>query len=117
MFSPLYNRLCGWLFFILGVLGLWTGQVGDYARMSPVDSFLSVALGLLGMAGARSRTRYAVTSALGLGFLLFMWGVWGLTVKNSWLGSSEPAETALHLVCGAWGMYLSVQDVLQWRKS
>lgn len=118
MYSPLYNRLTGWLFFTLGIIGITLRHLGSYAQFSLNESLLLMGLGLLGMAAARSRTRNAVLSAGVIGILSLAWGVLGTMPTTSiWLGSTEPLETAFRFVLGLWGLYVATQDVILWRNT
>ena len=117
MYSPLYDRLTGWLFFFLGLVGIVIGHLGNYAQISQGEGLLLLILGLLGMLAARSRTRSAVLVAFIIGLFCFFWGVLGVSYSNYWLGSTDPFETALRFVCGAWGLYVAVQDVFVWRNA
>lgn len=118
MYSPLYNRLTGWLFFSLGIIGVTFGRLGSYAQLSLSESLLLLAFGLWGMGAARSRTRNAVLSAFLIGGLSLVWGVLGAVPSTSaWLGSTEPFETALRFVLGLWGLYVAIQDVILWRNT
>jgi hypothetical protein len=115
--APLYNRILGWIFFALGVIGLLYGHIGEYIRQTLLESLLHIGIGLFAMAAARTRLRYAVVAALMLGISCFIWGMWGAAWPASILGTSEPLEVLLRLLAGAWGMYVSVQDVLEWRRA
>jgi hypothetical protein len=117
MLSPLYNRIFGWVFFTLGFIGLLYGNIGEYIRLTRPESILHMSIGLLAMAAARTRLRYTVVAALMFGIATFMWGMWGAAWPSSPLGTSEPLEILLRLLAGAWGLYVSVQDVLEWRRA
>jgi hypothetical protein len=119
VYAQIYDRLCGWLFAALGAAGFACGGVPGYIHLSRADSAVYVIIGWLLVAAARFRHRTAVLAAVWMGVLLFLWGVLGLTgsTVRYGLGSAEPLECALHLVAGAWGMYIAVQDVLDWRRS
>lgn len=115
MYTPLYNRLCGWLFFALGTIGFAIGHVGSYIRVSLAESILYLCLGFIGMAGARLRHRDCSLVCVQLGLGLFLWGIAGFVWPRSVIGSSEPLESAIRVVAGLWGMYAAVTDVLDWR--
>lgn len=115
MYSPLFDRLSGWLFFTLGLIGITMGRLGTYAKLSGPETVLSLALGLLGMWAARSRMRSSVLGALSIGFFCIVWGIWGLVFPSGWLGTTQPVENAIRVVVGAWGTYVAVQDVMTWR--
>lgn len=117
MYSPLYDRLTGWLFFFLGLVGIVIGHLGNYAQISQGEGLLLLVLGLLGMFAARSRKRSAVLVALIIGVLCLLWGVLGLSSTSYWLGSTDPFETALRFICSVWGLYVAVQDIIVWRNA
>jgi len=117
MYTPIFNRLCGWLFFALGLVGFTTGSVENYIRVSTFEGIAYTAIGLLGMVTARLRHRDATFFSLLFGLMLFGWGVAGFVWPVTWMGTSEPLENAVRLVAGLWGMYASVNDVLAWRTS
>jgi 4-amino-4-deoxy-L-arabinose transferase-like glycosyltransferase len=117
MYAPIYNRLCGWAFFTLGIIGFTAGHLGTYIRFSVPESALCTTVGLLGMVAARLRRRDAAVFALLFGVGLFAIGLAGLIWPVSWFGTSEPLENAVRLVAGLWGMYSAVTDVLAWRSS
>jgi hypothetical protein len=117
MYAPIYNRLCGWTFFALGVIGFTVGKLETYIRFSMPESCLYTSIGLLGMVTARLRRRDATVFALLLGIGLFIFGLAGFIWPVSRLGTSEPLESAMRLVAGLWGMYSAVTDVLAWRNS
>lgn len=119
MYARVYDRLCGWVFVALGVCGLALGGIPGYIVLERADAWLHVILGAVMVAAARSRHRTAVLCAVWAGLGLFVWGVIGLTGSGPryGLGVAEPLECAVHLVAGAWGMYIAVQDVLDWRRS
>lgn len=118
VYATLYNRLCGWLLVATGALGLFFGQLGDYARFTTAESCGHLGLGFLSLLAARSgRRRYAASGALGVGLSLFFWGISGLTWPNTPWWTSEPVDNALRLVAGIWGMYIAVQEVQDWRRN
>jgi hypothetical protein len=117
MYAPVYNRLCGWTFFTMGIIGFTVGKLGTYIRFSMPESILYIAIGLFGMITARVRHRDATVFAMLLGIGLFLFGVAGFIWPTSRLGTSEPLESAVRLVAGLWGMYSAVTDVLAWRNS
>ncbi|OFW76549.1 MAG: hypothetical protein A2201_11455 [Alicyclobacillus sp. RIFOXYA1_FULL_53_8] len=117
MYSRLFSRLSGWLFFTLGLIGLTMGHLGTYAKFSGPETGLSLALGLLGMWAARSRMRSSVLGAWSIGLTCMVWGILGLFMPSSWLGTTQPLENAVRVVVGVWGLYVSVQDVMTWRNS
>jgi ABC-type transport system involved in multi-copper enzyme maturation permease subunit len=116
VYTPVYDRLLGWLTLTVGILGYLFGQLGQYMRLWPVENGILIGMGILAIVASRSRTRYAVVAALVLGLVLFAWGV----VGSVWPGipalSAEPLESACRIVAGAWGVYLSVEDTLTWRR-
>ena len=44
MYSPLYDRLTGWLFFFLGLVGIVIGHLGNYAQISQGEGLLLLVL-------------------------------------------------------------------------
>lgn len=114
MYASLYNRLCGWLFFALGMIGLTTGNIGDYLKVTGPESTAYIALGIIGMLAARSRRREAGVICFVLGLTLLSSGLFGFFWPVSFLGFSEPAECALRTVAGCWGLYVAVSDLLTW---
>lgn len=116
MYASTFDRLVGWLLFAVGITGLFTQGIGAYVALSPWDTGIYLALGLLGMAGARSRLRVATLTAMVIGVFLLLWGLWGLAWPVSVIGTAEPLETMVHVVGGLWGIYVSVHDVNQWRR-
>ena len=116
MYTHLYNRLCGWLYVVLALTGLTAGHVGDYIHVSQAESVLYLCVGIFAMTAARFRHRDATLVAVVLGLGLFGWGIVGLAWPTNGLGTSDPLESALHLVAGAWGMYAAVTDTLAWRQ-
>ncbi|MBX5437578.1 MAG: hypothetical protein IRZ33_10235 [Alicyclobacillaceae bacterium] len=121
MYAPVYDRLCGWLLLILGVSGFVWGHLGQWMELQPVESALSAALGLTALSGARARRRSAALTALVVGLALFLWGLAGvLSPGQMWLrglGETQPLESLLRFLGGAWGLYVAVQDVVTWRKA
>ncbi|MDQ0189232.1 hypothetical protein JI721_11845 [Alicyclobacillus cycloheptanicus] len=117
MYTTAYDRLAGWVFFALGIVGVFTDHIGSYILLSPWETGLYLGLGLLGMAAARSRHRVAALGALALGMVTFMWGIWDMAWPVSFLGTAEPLETVIHIVAGLWGMYVAVHDVNVWRQA
>lgn len=100
----------------IAVIGFCVHRISDYAELSTIENWILLAVGVAGILAARSRLRYATSSALLIGLWLFGWGLWGLAIPNSWIGSAQPLENAIRLVSGLWGMYVSVHDVLAWRR-
>jgi hypothetical protein len=119
VYARLYDRLCGWLLVGLGIAGFACGGVPGYIRLETVEAWIHVAMGLILVGAGRSRHRNAVLASVWVGALLFLWGILGLSgsTLRYGLGHAEPLEGAVHLVAGAWGMYIAVQDVLDWRRS
>lgn len=114
MYAPLYNRLCGWLFFALGMIGLTTGRLGDYMKFHLPESIACVTIGVLGMLAARASRRGSVLACLLLGVLLLTYGMLGF-FRPMWLpGGAEPLDNALRVVAGIWGIYTGVADVRRW---
>lgn len=116
MYAVHYDRLCGWIFIFFAIAGFSFGHVGEYMQLSPVENTLFLVLGLLFIASARSRYRYAVTVAFFLGVLVTAWAVWGTISPASVPGSADPLENAVRLVLGVWGLYTAIQDILTWRR-
>jgi hypothetical protein len=114
MYASLYNRLCGWLFFTLGLIGLTSGRIGDYLKMTTTESTLYILVGVLGMFSARIRRREAGVACGALGLVLLAAGLIGFIWPESFLGYSEPAEAVLRTVAGCWGIYVVVSDLLNW---
>lgn len=114
MYSPLYNRLSGWLFFALGIIGLTAGRIGDYLKVTGLESTLYISIGVIGMFAARIRIREAGVTCFILGFSLLVSGLIGIFWPDSFLGFSEPAESAIRTIAGCWGIYAAVSDLLTW---
>lgn len=117
MYARTYDRIIGWLFFAVGTAGLFVHELGTYAVLTAPETVINLAVGLAGMAAARRRTRTCTVAATLAGAGLLLWGIWGLAWPRSVLGTAEPLEVVVHIVCGLWGMYVSVHDVNEWRRS
>lgn len=115
MFCTLYNRLCGWILVALSVVGFLFGHIGAYLVLSYGENILCLCLGISAVWGARVRQRYAFIVTAVIGCFLLIWGIWGMFWPGLVIGSSEPLENAIRIVLGAWGVYISLQDLLAWR--
>jgi len=114
MFARVYNRIVGWLFVALGIVGLTVSHIGEYMFFTRTEALSCLAIGIVSTTMARQRHRYSAAGALLLGVVLFVFGFAGLTMPTTF-GGVEPLECVLRLVAGAWGIYVSIHDVLLWR--
>lgn len=117
MYASTYDRLTGWMLFILGIIGMTVGHLGSYAQITTEESTVLLVLGLVAMLGARSRKRTAVLVAFVIGVVCLVWGIYGVSSTNPWFGSSDPLETAMRFLLSLWGLYVAVQDVIVWRNT
>jgi hypothetical protein len=115
MFCTLYNRLCGWVLIALASVGFLFGHIGDYLELSHGENVLCLCLGVIAVWGARVRQRYAFMLTVLVGFFMFLWGIWGMFWPGIVVGSAEPLENAIRIVLGAWGIYVSLQDIWTFR--
>jgi hypothetical protein len=114
MYTLLYNRLTGWLWFAIGVWSLFSPNIGDYIQLAKPETVIALGLGLLGMLGARSAHRNQVITC----------GI--LTISNVLLLSLSgapfaptvfaptPFEGMLQFLCVLWGCYCLVQQLRIW---
>ncbi len=116
MYARSYDRIVGWLFFAVGIAGLFVHHLATYAVLTGPETIMNLMVGLAGMSAARRRTRTSTVSATLIGVGLLLWGIWGLAWPQSVLGTAEPLEVVVHIVCGLWGMYVAVHDVNEWRR-
>jgi len=117
MWTPLYNRLCGWFFLALGVVGLCGGQIKPYLQFSGYESWMNLSLGLIAMTAARLRLRYSVAIGFLVAFLLLTWGLLGLFADNTLRLHTEPLDTLFRFLGALWGIYVTLQDITRWRKA
>lgn len=116
MYVRTFDRWVGWMYFAVGVIGLFVNHIGSYAALSSVETVINLSIGLSAMAAARSRHRTGVLTALMLGVALLFWGIFGMAWPQSILGTAEPLKTVIRIVTGLWGMYVAVHDVNEWRR-
>ncbi|MCL6632652.1 MAG: hypothetical protein K6T63_08440 [Alicyclobacillus herbarius] len=117
MYTPVYNRLVGWLCAAIAVLGWVSGRVGEYMQISPLESGILMTVSVFAVLGSRSRIRYAVAVATVVGLALLVWGIAGSFHPHLFGVSAEPLENAGRILIGGWGVYLAVEDTLAWRQA
>ncbi|GMA51731.1 hypothetical protein GCM10025857_30880 [Alicyclobacillus contaminans] len=117
MYCPIFNRICGWLYFALGMVGFTSGRLGNYIHVSLAEAIAYTALGVFGMIAARLRWRDATMASVLYGILLLLWGFAGFAWPNWPYAQADPLEAMLRVLSGLWGMYCTVTDVLSWRRT
>ncbi len=110
-----YARVTGWLYFALGVLGLFTDHLWHMFHVGGNMMYMHFIIGIIGITAARygsiRQTRlYAIT----VGLLLLTWGAVG-TLSPAWLDPYPlPLENALHVITGIWGFYGIGNSMMNW---
>jgi hypothetical protein len=114
MYALLYNRLTGWLWFFIGIWSLFSRNMGDYILITRPETYISIAMGLLGMFGARVKLRNQViicSSVTVMNLIL-------LLLASSPLGqlivSPTPLEGVLRFLCSVWGFYCLYNELRTW---
>lgn len=115
MYSIIYNRLLGWTFVVLSVMGWWFHGILDYIALSHTENLVDSGFAVLFLFFARQRMRYASAMALVFGLTFLAWAICGMAGVVLPTGTPDPLENALRLVVGVWGLYVSMQDVARWR--
>lgn len=114
MYVLLYNRLTGWLWFFVGVWSLFSNHLGDYLRIAPVEAYVTLGLGLLGMLGARlkSRDQVIVCAALCLANLSML--IVSQTPIGGPIFEPTPMENVLQFLCFGWGIFCIYHEMSAW---
>ncbi|MCL6594168.1 MAG: hypothetical protein K6T31_09355, partial [Alicyclobacillus sp.] len=110
MYVQLYNRLCGWACLV------FAGWIWLQNSSGPIPSPFAwpayLTLGVLLIAGARSRLRTGCAVAAGAALALILWGALPLWTHQAYGVSA--LICALRVVAGGWGAYAMVLTVLHW---
>lgn len=109
-------RILGWLFLALGGTGLTTGHIGTYLQFAPVETYSSLAIGLVSVLAARRRRRTSAVTALATGIVCAVWGVYGMFGQHPILGSTEPLDALIHSLAAIWGLGTASHEALLWRR-
>lgn len=106
MMDRRYARVTGWLYFVLGLSGLFTDHLWHMFHVSGTVMFIHFAIGLVGLTVSRHGTlRACRIYSVAMGLLLLLWGGVG-TMAPGWLDPYPlPLENALHVISGIWGFY------------
>ncbi len=115
MYSIVYNRLLGWTFAVLAMMGWWFHSIGDYIALTHTENLVNSGFAVVFLFFARQRMRYASATALALGLLFLAWAICGMAGIPLPTGTADPLENALRFVAGSWGVYVALHDVAAWR--
>lgn len=115
MHTKLTCRIMGWVFVLLGIIGCTSGSLGVYLRFNLVESYITLAMGIISVFAARRRHRVSALTALFIGVCCAIWEISPLVLKTPTLGTVEPLDVVIHGLAAIWGMGTAVQDVWQWR--
>lgn len=101
-----YARVIGWLYFSLGVTGLFTDNLWHMFALTHMIPMLYMIIGLSGLivagkAGLRAHQFFN----LFMGTALTVWGVMGTLMPQLFSPLPLPLDNALHVVSGLWGFY------------
>lgn len=101
-----YTRTVGWIFMMLGILGLISTQLAGLIQFDTVQTVVEIILGLLAFAAVANQKEklFSIMS----GPLLLLLGVFGFFSPNLGGMHLEAVENFLHLLLGGWGIYISV---------
>ena len=114
MYVLLYNRLTGWLWFAIGIWGMFSQNIGDYILVTRPEMYVSIALGLLGMFGARVQLRNQVIICTSLTLINLIILVLTSSPTGKALVGPTPLEGVFRFLCTLWGVYCLYNEVRFW---
>lgn len=114
MYVLLYNRLTGWLWFAVGIWGVFAQNIGDYILLTRPETYVSIALGLLGMFGARVQLRNQVIICASLTLINLIILVLASAPVGKTLVGPTPLEGVFRFLCTLWGGYCLYNEVRFW---
>ncbi|WAH43295.1 hypothetical protein NZD89_07840 [Alicyclobacillus fastidiosus] len=109
-------RIVGWVFLMQGVAGIAMGHLGAYLQFTQIESYVSLALGILAVLGARRRRRVAALTLAVAGLCCLLWGTAGMWMQHPLFGSLEPLDSIIRELAAIWSLGTCAHDVLAWRR-
>lgn len=109
-------RILGWLFLALGGTGITVGQLGAYLRFTPMESYISLGLGIISVLASRRRRRVSAVAALITGLIYLAWGTAGMFFQHPVIGSHEPLDALIRELAAIWGLGTASHEALLWRR-
>lgn len=104
--SATFSRTAGWIFVILGLLGLFTEQLFGVIQFDVTLTFVHLILGVLGLAAVANHKEQLYAAVIGS--LLLLLAIIGFFNPSLFGFHLEAVENLMHLGLGAWGVYAGV---------
>lgn len=103
--SITYARVFGWVFLILGMIGLYTHDLWGVIQLDPIQTAIHFVFGFTGI--AMGHHKYTKEFSLFMGGLLVVIGIYGFLFVQLYTIHFEILENIIHILLGTWGVYIA----------